>query len=403
MTSRRSGRSFQVRPRPPSTGRPAPTRPRPRPPSTTRLSPARPRAKRPKTGLPLAAKLLFAAGLVLLGAIVLSSASGEFGRLAGVFGSSIGNFVDDITATPEPSPTEAIISDSPLIAGPADGEPYTNVAAVDLVLTLPSDTVGAEDTFVLVYLALPDQAPAPIAQIPVGGTPQLIVPVTLSEGANNFTATLLGPGGESEASPVVTWILDTTPPEIGIASPANGATVNRQAIEIVGTTQPRSALVARNEANNGSTTGVAAADGSFTLTLPLQPGTNGISVTITDPAGNVATTVLSVTRGSGVLTAALTSSTFRIAISALPSPVELAVLVTDPDGRPLEGASVTFTLSIPGIQVVTSEATTAGDGRAVFRTTVPPGATEGSGLGTVLVTTAAFGTTSDRTVINVVP
>ena len=70
---------------------------------------------------------------------------------------------------------------------------------------------------------------------------------------------------------------------------------------------------------------------------------------------------------------------------------------------PLEGAAVTFTLSIPGIQVVTSDSTTGGDGRAVFRTTIPPGATEGSGLGTILVTTTDFGTTSDRTVINIVP
>ena len=367
------------------------------------MSTARPRTQsRRPTGLPIAAKLVFAAGLVLLGAVVLSVASPQLGRLAGVFGSSIGNFVDDITATPAPSPSEAIVSDSPLIAGPADGEPYTNVPAVDLVLTLPSDAVGAEDTFVKIYVALPEQAPAPIAQVPVGSAPQLVVPVTLTEGANNFTASLLGPAGESEPSPVVTWILDTAPPEITLSSPTDGATINRQVVEIAGSTQPRTALVARNEANNGSTTGVATNDGSFTMTLPIQPGSNGITLTATDPAGNVASIVISVSRGSGVLTAALTSSTFTISVGSLPAPVDLSVLVTDPDGRPLEGARVTFTLSIPGIQVVTSDATTAGDGQAVFRTTVPPGATPGPGLGTVLVTSDEFGTTSDRTVINVV-
>lgn len=400
MTTRRSGRSYQVRPRPPSTGRPAPVKPRPRTQVMTRLSTPKRGARR--RGLPLAIRLILGATVVLLGAVALTAAGGGLGRLAGIVGGSVDAFIDDLTATPSPSPTEAIVSDSPLIAGPADGEPYTNVPNVDLVLTIPSDVVGAEDTFVRVYLALPDQSPAPITQIPVGASNQLIVPVTLTEGGNNFTATLLGPGGESEPSPVVTWILDTVPPEIALASPANGATVNRQAVDLAGSTQPRSTLVARNEANSGSTTGIAGADGSFTMALPLQPGTNGISITATDPAGNSSTVVISVLRGSGVLTAVLTSSTFRISVASLPAAVELSVLVTDPDGRPLEGAAVTFTLSIPGVQVVASDAVTAGDGRAVFRTTVPPGATPGSGLGTVLVTTPEFGTTSDRTVINVV-
>jgi hypothetical protein len=348
-------------------------------------------------------RLVLVGAIVVLGAAVFSTATGGLGRVAGLLGASVGGFIDDISATPSPSPTEVIVSDSPLIAGPTDGEPYTNVAAVDLVLTVPADVVGRDDTTVRIYVGIGEQAPAPISELPVGDTTQLIVPVQLSEGSNDFTATLVGPGGESEPSPVVTWILDTAPPQIVLSSPANGATVNGQAVQLVGTTQPRSALVARNEANNASATGVAGADGSFSLTLPLQPGTNGIALGATDPAGNGATTVVSILRGSGQLTAVLTASTFRVSIAQLPVEVELSAVVTDPDGRPLEGAAVTFTLSIPGIQVVTSDSTTGGDGRAVFRTTIAPGATEGSGLGTILVTTTDFGTTSDRTVINIVP
>jgi hypothetical protein len=348
-------------------------------------------------------RAVLVAAIVLLGAAVFTTATGGLGRVAAMLGASVGGFIDDIAATPSPSPTEALASDSPLIAGPADGEPYTNVATVDLVLTIPAEVVGRDDTTVRIYLGIGEQSPAPILEVPVGSTTQLIVPVQLTEGSNDFTATLVGPGGESEPSPVVTWILDTAPPKLALSSPANGATVNGQAVELAGTTQPRTRLVARNEANNASVTGVAEADGSFSLTLPLQPGTNGITLSATDPAGNPGSVVVSVLRGSGQLTAVLTASTFRVSIVELPVAVELSALVTDPDGRPLEGAAVTFTLSIPGIQVVTSDSTTAGDGRAVFRTTIPPGATVGSGLGTILVTTTEFGTTSDRTVINIVP
>ena len=348
-------------------------------------------------------RLVLVAAIVALGAAVFTTATGGLGRMASILGAGVDGFIDDLSATPSPVPTEVIATDSPLIAGPADGEPYTNVPTVDLVVTIPTDVVGRDDTTVRIYVGIGEQGPAPVVELPVGTTTQLIVPVQLTEGSNDFTATLVGPGGESEQSPVVSWVLDTAPPTITLASPANGATVNRQAVELTGTTQPRSRLVARNEANNASVTGAATLDGSFNLTLPLQPGTNGISLSVTDPAGNTAGTVVSILRGSGQLTALLGASPFRVSIARLPADVELSVLVTDPDGRPLEGAAVTFTLSIPGVQVVTSDATTGGDGRAVFRTTIPPGASEGAGLGTALVTTSEFGTTTSRTVIDVDP
>ena len=202
------------------------------------------------------------------------------------------------------------------------------------------------------------------------------------------------------SSPVVTWILDQTPPKVTVTSPKNEATVNRAAVNFVGKTQGRSALVARNEANNASITGAAAPDGTFSLALPLAPGTNGIVITATDPAGNVGELVMSVSRGSGKLTAIVTANPVRLSRASLPESLNLTVAVTDPDGRPLEGSNVTFIVTIPGIPPVTSDTTTRGDGKATFQTTVPRGAGEGSIGISVLVTTADFGTTTARTAIN---
>ena len=78
------------------------------------------------------------------------------------------------------------------------------------------------------------------------------------------------------------------------------------------------------------------------------------------------------------------------------------MLVTDPDGRPLEGTSVTFSLTVPGIPPVAKEAVTGGDGRATFTTTLPTGVTAGSGLATVLVATTEFGSTSAQKSITIV-
>jgi hypothetical protein len=399
MPDRRGARPSQVRPRPPSTGRPAPAKVRPRAPAPGRALGHR-RIERSR-GLPFLTRLLLVVAVAALGITVFMTATGGLGRIVAAVGATVTGAFEGLTATPSPRPSVAVISDSPLITTPE--EPYTNQPTIDLVMTLPADVVGDPDQRVRVYLALPEQAPAPILEVAVGATPTLVVPdVQLTEGRNDFTATLVGPAGESEPSPLVTWVLDVVPPKIELTAPRDGQTINRAAVTITGKTQGRTTLVARNEANAATVTTKAGNDGSFELVVPLGTGTNGIAIVATDVAGNVNQVVLSVRRGTGRLTASLSAVPYRLSRAKLPDPLELTVVVTDPDGRPLEGAQVTFTISIPGIQVVTSEAVTGGNGQAVFRTTVPKGATLGQGLATVLVITEEFGQTSDRTLVNVV-
>ena len=76
--------------------------------------------------------------------------------------------------------------------------------------------------------------------------------------------------------------------------------------------------------------------------------------------------------------------------------------MTDPDGKALEGARVTFTLSVPGIAAVTRTKTTDANGKASFETTIPKSATVGQGLAAVLVKTDEFGSVDDRAVITIV-
>ena len=122
----------------------------------------------------------------------------------------------------------------------------------------------------------------------------------------------------------------------------------------------------------------------------------------TDPAGNAAETTLTVRRGTGKLLVALSASAYQIKRSRLPETVTLFATATDPDGRALAGADYTFTLSIPGIPTVSIDGKTDANGKASFKTTIPKGATLGQGSATVLITSAAFGQTSDNTVITIV-
>ncbi len=344
---------------------------------------------------------MLAGAVLALGGVVLLAATGGLTRMVAGLGSAVGGVVDTVTATDRPSATPAPSLGVPDLTAPA--ESYTNVATVDLGGSVPSNIVGLSGYRIRIYVTLKGQRPAPVTELAIGGTSTFTVPsVTLTKGVNDFTATVVAPDGtESPASAPIRYVLDTSIPKIVLTSPKDGATVNGETVDLVGRTQSRSKLTAHNEANNSSVTGTAAGDGTFKLTIPIDKGPNGITMTTTDPAGNSGTLVIGITRGSGELTATLHASGYRFKTTALPHGLTLTATVTDPDGQPIEGAAVTFTLSIPGVPVLTQDATTDATGTATFQTTVPQGATVGTGPATVFVTTDKYGTTSARTVIAV--
>jgi hypothetical protein len=398
VTMRRSDRSSQVRRRPPSSGRPAPPKIKLKPVSSQRITTRR--QLPPRASLPLPARIILLAAVGALGVVVLFAWTGGIGKMVSAFGSSLSAALGNVALTSTPAPSVAAISRSPLIAAPA--EPYTNQAKVDLGVTVPNAMVGQAGVKVRIYVALKGQAAAPIKDVPVGATPKIVIPVDLTDGQNDFTATVISAGGESEASPVVTYILDTAPPPITLTSPKDKATVNLATTDLVGKTQARSRLLARNEANGSSITATAGADGAFTMTLPLQTGSNVIRITATDPAGNGAELVITLVRGTGVLKATLAASGYRFVTTALPTDITLTATVTDPDGQPLKGAKVTFSLTIPGVPAIQQpDVVTGADGKATFKTSIPKSATVGQGQLSILVNTTQFGTATDRSAITI--
>jgi hypothetical protein len=397
MATRRGTRPNHVRPRPPSGGRPTPIKSRPRAPATGRISVHGP--VRRSRGIPLVGRLALGAGVLAVGVLVIYIGAGGLSWLAGTLGGTITTFVNGVTATPVPSVLPANVPDAPTVESPA--EPYTNQPQVDLSVTVPSRLAGDPAYLVRVYLALKDQSPAPIDEKPLAPTPQMIIPVALTKGINDFSVTLVGPGGESESSPLVRWVLDTDPPKITLTSPKDGSEINRAAVTIQGRTQGRSTINARNGKTGDSIGGTANADGSFSISLPITSGTNPIRLSVTDPAGNMSPLNLTVRRGSGRLRASVSASTYSISQRSLPEEIRLVANVDDPDGRPLAGANVTFTLSVPGIKTITGDAVTDASGEASFRTRIPRGADRGGGSAAILVRTKDFGRTTDETVINI--
>src|SRR4029078_11591891 len=96
--------------------------------------------------------------------------------------------------------------------------------------------------------------------------------------------------------------------------------------------------------------GNAAADGTFSLSLPLDTGTNPIRLPVTDPAVNQKPTPLPVRRGSGRLTASVSLSFYSISQRQLPQQIRLVANVDDPDGGQLAGGRGTFAFRVPGLR-----------------------------------------------------
>ena len=201
---------------------------------------------------------------------------------------------------------------------------------------------------------------------------------------------------------MVRYVLDTSKPKVTITSPKNNAVINGKSVVIKGKVQARSTLIARNTDNEQSISSTAEADGTFKISLPLTTGLNHITIEASDPAGNESTAELTVRRGNGKLTVALVASDYTISRKTLPQSIRLTATVSDPDGRPLAGADVTFTLSIPGIRTITAEGKTNADGRASYETSIPKSADRGQGSATVLISSDEYGSTQDVIALTIV-
>ncbi len=328
---------------------------------------------------------------------------GALPRIVSTVGGAVSGIAGAVLPSPSPSPSLTVVPVSPVLDAPAQID--TNQAAVTLTGSVPASDVGRRaGVRVRLFVALPKKEPVLVTEVALGETPNFAIPdVALQPGRNDFSATVIGPGGESEASPIVTYVLDTTKPKLTIVSPAAKATISGTSVTIAGKTQGRSTVTARNEANGRTGTGVADGAGSFQVVLALADGTNAITVTAADPAGNATTAVLTIRRGSGQLKVTLNASSYRISAAKLPRTLELRAVATDPAGTSLAGRDITFTLSIPGVPMITGQGTTDATGVAIFRTSIPAGATPGSGPGLAFLTTPEFGDASGRVVITIIP
>lgn len=358
------------------------------------------RGVRRSSGLPLPARLLLLAAIVLLGAGAVGVAGGGLSGVLAGLGETVGSTLDLTEATASPTPAPSGPLGIPMLTAPP--EAYTNDPTVDVAGQLPAAAVGQAGYRIRLYLAGTDGTATLVGEVGVPTTAFFTIPaVPLVKGANEFSARVVdAAGNEGEPSVSIRYVLDTSVPKIQLSSPEPDALVAGETIELLGKTQGRSAIAARNAANGATASATAAGDGTFRITLPIEPGRNAITLVPTDPAGNVGSFEIAVVRGGEGIAATLRASAYRFVAAELPKSLTLTASATDPTGAPLVGATVTFSVSIPGLPVITGELLTDDAGVAVFQTTVPLGAMPGSGPASVFIS-SPYGTASAQTVITI--
>ena len=68
--------------------------------------------------MPLIGRFILALALVALGLGVVYVGLSGIGKVVGAVGSTVGGFVDGVTATPSPTPSFAEVSDAPSVKAP---------------------------------------------------------------------------------------------------------------------------------------------------------------------------------------------------------------------------------------------------------------------------------------------
>jgi hypothetical protein len=134
--------------------------------------------------------------------------------------------------------------------------------------------------------------------------------VALQTGTNVITLTARDASGNAATDVLTvtygsTTTADTTPPTISITGPSSASTyaTTKNVVALGGTASDNRGVSAVTWANNRGGSGTASGTTSWSMaSIPLQTGTNIITVTARDAAGNKGTDVITVTYSTSTST-----------------------------------------------------------------------------------------------------
>jgi hypothetical protein len=191
-------------------------------------------------------------------------------------------------------------------------------------------------------------------------------------------------GVEGGRSASITVVRDTTPPALTITTPTPGATLNGGSVTVTGKTDKDIDVQVRNETTGTIESGRSTAKGAFSIGITLRNGTNLLTITATDQAGNPITKSVEISTSASVGRISIILNPGTIILSSRKDFL-ITAAATDSTGAPAANVQVCMYVSAPGAQPSTPVCVISDvNGRAAWTYTLPNNFnTQGSGFVTV--------------------
>lgn len=263
--------------------------------------------------------------------------------------------------------------------------PITAAATITVSGTLPQDLLEQSGAIIRIIITREDGSEITGAEITMPKTAGFdVAKVPLAAGDNVIEAVVVVNGVEGTRSAPITVVRDTSAPSLTITSPTPGEIMNGDSVTVTGKTDKDIDVQVRNETTGTIESGRSTTKGAFSIGITLRDGTNVLTITATDGAGN---------QTSKSVELSTTASVGRISIILNPGTIILSTrkdflitaTATDSTGAPAANVRVcmyvTATGAPPSAPVcVTSDV----NGRAAWTYAFPNNFnTEGRGLVTV--------------------
>jgi len=281
----------------------------------------------------------------------------------------------ELLATPSPTPGGPPPTVTPVIIPPDDT--LLSQRRVTLTITIPEPGEPLRSLQLRIYrngtLAMD---PVRVRDLTV-----TVRNVPLRRNENVLVAALANAGGEGPRSDAVSVTVDDRPPRIEIKEPDDGSIVNGSSAAVRGVTEPGLAVLVRNPASGAVSNVVSDDRGVFITEVLLGRQANRIEVSAEDVAGNRTDRTIDVVRGDGAAEATLSISRPKLKLGELPESINLRLNLKDPNGQPVDGVTVVFSISPPGLPTDTYEAVTTGGSARLDDVVIPrEGAARGNGF-----------------------
>ncbi|RLT21987.1 MAG: hypothetical protein DWI31_01280 [Candidatus Aquidulcis sp.] len=293
-------------------------------------------------------------------------------------------FITSIGGSGSPTPPPASVEPGrPTLSEP--GEPITAASTITVSGTLPQDLLEQSDAIIRIIITREDGSEITGAEITMPKTAGFdVAKIPLAAGSNVIEAVVVINGVEGTRSAPITVVRDTSAPSLTITAPAPGEIMNGDSVTVTGKTDKDIDVQVRNETTGTIESGRSTVKGAFSIGITLRDGTNVLTITATDGAGN---------QTSKSVELSTSASVGRISIILNPGTIILSTrkdflitaTATDSTGAPAANVQVcmyvTATGAPPSAPVcVTSDV----NGRAAWTYAFPNNFnTEGRGLVTV--------------------